>query len=276
MPEVKVVTSFYQLVFFSVALILTACSDSSAPVPQQTAAADTAATPVRETPRYEDGTVRFDRVPGEKGYWDNPSARSLVEDGVDVPMDENGLLANIADAERVAPFMPWALGLYRYRQENGLQDDPARVCISPAGPRHFHVDGGLRIIQDRSYNRVYVLFGGGNRGWRVIYLDGREAPDPEEVVGTYYGHSAGHWEGDTLVVESTGFIDRFWFSSGGQPHTAALSLTERFSRPDHDTLQYEVTVTDPLTYTRPWTSSWTLDWIEGGEIEETFCEDSRD
>lgn len=226
----------------------------------------------RPTPRYEDGTVRFDRVPGEKGYWGRPSANALVERGGDVAMSAEGLLADIDDAARVAPLKPWALGLYRYRQANGLVDDPTRFCISPGGPRHLHYPGGFRIIQDRNYERVYVLFGGANRGWRVIFLDGREAPNPEEVAGTYYGHSSGHWEGDTLVVESSGFNTRFWFSNGGLPHTEALRLVERFSRVDYGTLKYEVTIDDPHTYTRPWTAEWTLEWIEGGEIAEQFCE----
>ncbi len=229
----------------------------------------------RATPRYEDGVVNLDRPPGEKGYWGPASVSSLVETGVDVAMDEQGLLADIGDASLVAPFQPWALALYEYRQDNGLQDDPVRFCISPAGPRHLHTDGGFRIIQDRNYERIYLIFGGGNRGWRVIFMDGRSPPDPEEVVGTYYGHSSGRWEDDVLVVESSGFNARFWFSNGGLPHTEALRLTERFSRPDFHTLRYELTIDDPLTYTRPWNAEWTVDWVEGGEIEERFCEDNR-
>lgn len=252
----------------AIALGLAACGDSSQPATETAASAPAAAA---QTSRFEDGTVRFDRAPGELGYWANPSKHSLIENGVDVAMDDKGVLANIDDAAKVAPFMDWALGLYKYRQANGLKDDPVNVCISPAGPRHLQDEGGFRIIQDRNYNRVYVMFGGGNRGWRLINMDGRAPPNPDEVTGSYYGYSTGHWEGDTLVVESSGFNDRFWFSNGGLPHTAALQLTERFSRPDHDTLLYQVTVNDPRTYTRPWTSEWTLDWVDG-DIEEKFCE----
>jgi hypothetical protein len=199
----------------------------------------------------------------------------LVETGVEVATNEQGLLQNVADAAEVAPFQPWALALYEYRQRNGLRDDPTRFCLPPGGPRHLHAPGGFRIVQDRNYNRVYVMFGGGNRNWRLIHLDGRTPPNPEEVVGTYYGHSVGEWQGDTLVVQSSGFNARFWFSNGGLPHTEALRLTERFTRPDFDTLKYEVTVDDPLTYTRPWNAEWTVQWVRGGEIEEQFCEDNR-
>ncbi len=251
------------------ALGLAACGEATAPAATETSVQSPAA--AAEAPRFEDGTIRFDRVPGELGYWANASKQSLIENGVDVAMDDKGLLANLDDAAKVAPFMDWSLGLYKYRQANDLKDDPVNVCISPAGPRHLQDEGGFRIIQDRNYNRVYVMFGGGNRGWRLINMDGRTPPNPDEVTGSYYGYSTGHWEGDTLVVESSGFNDRFWFSNGGLPHTAALQLTERFSRPDHDTLLYQVTVTDPRTYTRPWTTEWTLEWVDG-DIEEKFCE----
>ena len=230
----------------------------------------------RPTPRHPDGQVRFDSEPGNRGYWGQASVSSLFEKGVQVAMDQNGLLANIADAPRVAPFQPWALALYEYRQRNGLKDDPTRACIAPSGPRHLHTAGGFRIIRDPTYDRMYILFGGGNRNWRVVFMDGRQPPNPEEVSGTYFGHQAGHWEDDTLVVESSGYNARFWFSNGGLPHTEALRLTERFSRPDFDTLKYEVTIDDPLTYTRPWTAEWTVAWVDGGEIVERFCEDHRD
>lgn len=252
-----------------------ACSDSSAQVSQNGAAATRTETgrTARPTPRYPDGTVRLDAPPGEWGYWGPVSVSSLIEKGVDVAMNADGLLADIDDAAKVAPFRPWAEALYRHRQQNGLADDPTRFCISPAGPRHLHTAGGFRIIQDRNYDRVYVMFGGGNRNWRLIHLDGREPPALDEVVGTYYGYSSGSWQDDTLVVESTGFNARFWFSNGGLPHTEALRLTERFSRPDFDTLRYEVEIDDPRTYTRPWTAEWTVQWVEGGEIAERFCED---
>src|SRR5262245_28181028 len=75
-------------------------------------------------PRFSDGLIRFDRAPGEKGYWDTPSVSGLVEDGAKVEIDAAGKLKNIADASKVAPFQPWALGLYQYRQQSDLKDDP--------------------------------------------------------------------------------------------------------------------------------------------------------
>jgi hypothetical protein len=226
-------------------------------------------------PRFADGLLRLDRAPGEKGYWDMPTAASLVESGVQIGMEANGKLKNIADASKVAPFQPWALALYEYRQRNDFADDPMKVCQGPGNPRQMMTPGGVRILQDRNYNRVYMIFGGGNRNWRTVYLDGRTPPDPEEVVGTFLGNAVGRWEGDTLVVESIGFNSRFWFSNGGLPHTEGLKLTERYSRPSHDVLNYEVTIDDPRTYTRPWKAAWTLHWVPG-DIAEQFCEDGRE
>ncbi|MDR2216302.1 MAG: hypothetical protein LBE59_10765 [Nevskiaceae bacterium] len=226
-------------------------------------------------PRHADGSIRMDREPGQKGFWDNPTAVSLVEEGVSVQMDANGKLANIDDAEKVAPFQPWALALYKFRQQNDFADDPMKVCMGPGNPRQMMTPGGLRILQDNNLKRVYMIFGGGNRNWRVVFMDGRETPLPEEVSQTFLGMATGKWEGDTLVAESVGFNARFWFSNGGLPHTEALKLTERFTRPTHDRLDYEVTIDDPHTYTRPWKAKWSFAWVDG-DIAEHFCEDSRE
>jgi hypothetical protein len=250
------------------AVVATGCQKNDG-----TASASTTAQ-TRPAPRFADGKLRLDRAPGETGYWDMPSATSLVEAGVKVEIDGSGKLKDIADAKRVAPFQPWALALYEYRQKNSMADDPMKVCIGPGNPRQMHTPGGLRLIEDRNYKRMYMLFGGGNKGWRVIYMDGREPPNPDEVTATFYGLAVGKWEGDTLVVQSTGYNARFWFSNGGLPHTEALRLTERFSRPSHDVLEYEVTIDDPRTYTRPWKSAWTLRWVPG-DITEHYCEDGR-
>jgi len=236
--------------------------------------ASTAPAATSEVPRFGDGLVRFDRSPGEKGYWDSPTATTLMESGAKVDVDADGKLKNVDDASKVAPLQPWSLALYQYRQRNGLKDDPMHDCICPGNPRQMHTPGGLRIIQDRNYNRAYLLFGGGNRGWRTVYMDGRAPPNPDEVTATFYGLSVGHMEVDTLVAESIGFNTRFWMTNGGLPHTEALRLTERFTRRSHDVLEYEVTIDDPRTYTRKWKSAWTLHWMPG-DIAEQFCETGR-
>jgi hypothetical protein len=226
-------------------------------------------------PRNADGTIRFDRAPGEKGFWDSPSTASLVEAGKKVEFLPNGKLKNLADAAQVAPFQPWALALYKYRQQNDFADDPMKVCIGSGNPRQMMTPGGVRFIEDKNYKRMYMIFGGGNRTWRTIYMDGRDPPVAEEVAATFLGLAVGKWEGDTLIATSTGFNTRFWMSNGGVPHTEALTLTERFKRVSKDVLEYEVTIDDPRTYTRPWKAAWTLKWMPG-DIEEQFCETGRE
>ncbi len=191
-------------------------------------------------------------------------------------MNDDGLLLNLADADRVAPFQPWAKAVYEHRQRTLLRDDPLARCLPPGGPRQFHTANGFQFIEQRELGRILVLLGGGDRNWRVIYTDGRPAGQGAEAVLSYYGTSVGHWEKDTLIVDSAGFNERFWLTSGGLPHTEALHLTERFSRPDLNTLKYEVTVDDPRTYTRPWSGGWTIQWVPDKDIEEYFCEDNAE
>src|SRR5215813_15636806 len=94
--------------------------------------------------------------------------------------------------------------------------------------------------------------------WRVVYMDGRPHPPADLLDAGFLGHSIGHWEGDTLVVDTVGFNEKFWMTRSGLPHTEALHLTERISRPDFNTLKYEVTVDDPRTYTKPWSGGHTI------------------
>lgn len=237
------------------------------------------ADPDAPAPRWPDGQPRLGSPPGGTGYWDFPSKPSLVENGVDVAMDSNGLLANINDADKVAPFQPWALDLYKYRQGNFLKDDPMFLdCKTQAGPRIFQRPYGVVLLEERSHQRIRNFWGGGNQNWRTIFLDGREQtglPEGTAEDPVYWGHAVGAWQGDTLVVDSIGFNDKFWFSNGGLPHTPQLHLVERYSRPDKYTLMYEVTVDDPGAYTRPWTASWTMKWVPDAELPVYYCQDNR-
>ena len=228
-------------------------------------------------PRWPDGRVRLGPLSGKKGYWGVPSATVLVEStAAKIPMSREGLLANLADADKVAPFLPWAKAVYEYRQRTLLKDDPSNRCLPPGGPRAFQMPNGFQFVEQKDLGRILVLLGGGDRNWRVIYTDGRKQGEADEVVRGYYGNSVGHWESDTLVVDVIGFNEHFWMTAGGLPHTEALHLTERFSRPDFNTLKYEVTVDDPRTYTRPWTGGWTVQWVPDQEIQEYFCEENAE
>ena len=85
---------------------------------------------------------------------------------------------------------------------------------------------------------------------------------------SYLGHSVGHWEGDTLVIDSVGFSEDFWMNRDGLPHTTPVAPDRGLTRTNFDTLNYEVTIDDPGAYTAPWTSGYTLGWQKGYELFE--------
>jgi hypothetical protein len=239
-------------------------------------AAETSALP---TPRWPDGKPRLGPSPGETGYWARPGSRSLKENGVNVEIGEDGLLKNINDASKVAPFQPWARDLYVYRQREFLKNDPMFLeCYPPGALRQFQMPFGVQFVEDKNFNRIFVMNGGGNHDWHFIYTDGRAPqgnPRGNADNPLFYGNAIGRWEGDTLVVDSRGFNEKFWFSNGGLPHTQQLKLVERFTRTDLNTLKYEVTIDDPGAYTRPWSASWTLQWVAGEELPVYYCQDNR-
>ena len=132
------------------------------------------ATPARSepAPRGSDGKVILGSA---EGYWGFPSEHALVEDGVNVPMDRYGQLTELGDAAKVAPMQPWALALYAHRQERSLQDDPMFInCKPPGGPRQYQSDLGIKFVEDKVNERIFILMGSGNRNYRIIYMDGRE------------------------------------------------------------------------------------------------------
>ncbi|HEY2383877.1 MAG TPA: DUF6152 family protein [Terriglobia bacterium] len=239
-----------------------------------TRGATAAAAPV---PRWPDGQIRLGPPAGKKGYWGAASAKVIVENtGAKIPMSDDGLLGNLADAGKVAPFQPWAEALFEHRQRTFFKEDPVARCIPAGGPRQFQMPNGFQLVEQKELGRILVLLGGGDRNWRVIYTDGRPQGTAAEVVPGYYGNSVGHWEKDTLVVDSIGYNEKFWLSGNGLPSTEALHLTERFTRTGQNTLKYEVTIDDPRAYTRAWTAAWTVQWIPDQDIQEYFCEDNAE
>jgi hypothetical protein len=233
----------------------------------------------RPVPRWPDQRPRLGSMPGAAGYWAYPTSTALVEDGVIVPMSAHGLLRNISDAPKVAPMQPWARALYVERQRRFLRDDPTFLhCKPPGGPRQFQQSYGVQFLEDRDRQRIFVLIGGGNNNFRIVYTDGR--PHVGQVGGDddnplYYGRSVATWDGDTLVADTRGFNEDFWFTNGGLPHTEQLRLVERFTRTDLDTLRYEVRIEDSGAYTRPWSSRSTLRWVAGEEMPRHLCQDNR-
>jgi hypothetical protein len=228
---------------------------------------------------WADGTPRLGPPVGQTGYWAKPSQALLMQNGANLQTSPDGLLKNMADAEKVAPFQPWARDLFKNRQQNFLKDDPLYLyCMPTGGPRQFQTPYGVQFVEDRDRKRIFVLIGGGDHNWRLIYLDGREQKGQlrgDNDNPLYYGRAVGKWAGQTLEIDTKGFNERFWMSNGGLPHTDSLHLIEKITRPDFYTLNYEVTIDDPGAYTQNWTSSWKMTWIPGEELPVYYCQDNR-
>jgi len=117
---------------------------------------------------------------------------------------------------------------------------------------------------------VTVILYEGNAGIRQIFTDGRPLPD-NDPQPWWYGYSTGRWEGDTLVVQTSGFKDGEWLDVGGSPLTDAATVTERFRRVNYGNLEIEITVDDPKAYTRPWTVTVNQRIMLDTELIEFIC-----
>jgi hypothetical protein len=230
----------------------------------------------RPAPRWPDGKVKLGAPEGEKGIW-QPNGRPILAEPETAPeiKDGQGRGAFSGPAfpgkpkESEVPFQPWARALYRYREANLFE--PHTRCKPSGGPRQFITPGGVEFV-DVPGLAIYVIDQAGPYTYRVIYMDGR--PHPQDLKPSYYGHSVGHWEGDTLVVDSVGFNERFWFERQGAPHTDQLHLIERFTRIDLNNMKIELTIDDPGAYTRTWTTGFFLRWTPGEDAEtiEYICQ----
>jgi hypothetical protein len=170
------------------------------------------------------------------------------------------------------PFQPWARAVYDIRQID--QFEPHTRCKASGVSRQFSTPYGTEFVEAPDLQRMYIMDNGGPNSYRIIYLDGRSFP--ENIPPTNYGYSIGHWEKDTLVVETRGLNEKFWLDTRGTPHTAQLKFTERFTRSDMNTLHYQATIDDPGAYTAPWTTTdFTLRWRPGEELFEYICQQAN-
>jgi hypothetical protein len=164
------------------------------------------------------------------------------------------------------PLQPWALKLTKERLS---KDDPEALCLPTGVPRQAPYP--WRIVQSSTH--IFFLFEGNIHSYRQIFLDGRKHPDDPDP--TWYGHSTAKWEGDTLVVDSIGFNDKFWFDFAGHPHTEKLHVIERYTRPDFDHLNYETVIDDSGAYTRPFTMYGKSNYMQGTELMEYICNENN-
>jgi hypothetical protein len=215
--------------------------------------------PDAPAPRLPDGHVALGSSKAAKGYWE--VRPGLGGRGSDVPA------------------MPWARALQQYRGSRVDLYPPSVNCKPTVGPGFFNAPG-FDFLDAPDQASIFIVNIAGPHSWRQVFMDGRPHPAGDALRPTFFGHSTGKWEGDTLVIDSVGFNEKQWIA-GSYPTTTQLHLTERVTRTGLKTLNYEATIDDPGAYTAPWTVRWSItprtasSWIDGGEIFEYICQDDR-
>jgi Domain of unknown function (DUF3471) len=204
------------------------------------------------TPRAADGK------PDLSGIWRAPRASVYTQ--------------NIAADLKPNEIQPWAQAVYQEHIRNLGADSPRAHCL-PDPPPYYHLAGLSRIVQTPALT-VMINEGISNSGvTRTIFTDGRGLP--EEMNPTWLGYSIGRWEGDTLVVATAGFNDKTWLDFSGHPHSEALRTIERLHRRDFGHLDFEMTIEDAKTFTRPITFKAVKTLAADTELLETICENER-
>ena len=167
------------------------------------------------------------------------------------------------------PFTPWAKELRAKRTADGNKDNPDAHCL-PLGLTQLHMHPQPRkIIQT---DREIVVLYEANANMREIYLDGRPLA-PKDADPWWYGYSVGHFEGDTLVIETTGFRDDVWLDVEGSPLTTTGKMVERWRRPTFGTMTIDTTISDPKAYTEPFTVRFNHRLAVDEDLIEFVCEE---
>jgi hypothetical protein len=168
------------------------------------------------------------------------------------------------------PFTPWAADLKKARMATNNKDNPDANCL-PMGITQFHMQPQPRKIVQTA-NLILILYEA-NYGLRYIYTDGRKLPPPGDPLSWWYGYSVGHWEGDTLVVETNNLrgaessANDGWLDVRGSPYSEQAHFTERFRRPTFGKLEIDVKVEDPKSYTKPFTVRINQRFVDDEPIE---------
>jgi hypothetical protein len=210
-------------------------------------------------PRRPDGTPDF------QGLWETPGGAYSFE-GPRGP--EASSIVDPADGK--IPYLPWGRP---HSQENVAHYlDPYTVCLPSGVPRQLALFRTHQITQFPGY--LTIVNEAGGHVYRVVYMDGR--PHLGSDFKLWMGDSRGHWEGDTLVIETTNFNGRSWLDQSGIFASDVLRVVERLTMVDANTIHYAATVEDPKVFARPWTVVFALERNkeEGFEQMEEACHES--
>jgi hypothetical protein len=206
------------------------------------------------TPRLENGMVDL----GGNGIWNLPYITDFAK--------------RVVGGGEI-PYLPWSKAMWEYNKGNHVKYDPEGLCLPPGGPRAMGTPYPAQFLQEK--DRIVVIFEGGGHVWREIHMDGRKHPQGDALNPTYFGDSIGHWDKDTLVVDTVGYNERSWIDYGGRMHTEAMHTVEKITRPEMNTLHYEATIDDPGAYSKPWTVAWDIPWGPNQELQEYICQENN-
>jgi hypothetical protein len=165
------------------------------------------------------------------------------------------------------PYKPETKAIIEARAD-GAQGliEPDANCLPQGVPKINAAPVPFKIVQTpKLIVFVYEAF----NLWRQVHLDGRQLDD--DVSPTWLGYSTGHWDGDTLVVETRGFNGKAWLDTTGRPASDALHVTEKFHRTSMGTMDLDITIDDPKMYTRPWVAHEKLRLLPNTEVMEFIC-----
>ena len=176
-------------------------------------------------------------------------------------------LRNMAADNVPVPFTPSAAALYNERQNKNGKGRPSDRCLPRGVPAALLVrDHPWKIVQTSG---VILMLYDESLHHRQIFLDGRGFP--EDPTPSWFGYSIAKWEGDSLVAETMGFNEETWIDDGGHPHSDAMHVIERFRRRTVGTLEIEITIDDPKSYTGPWTATVLFELLPDTDLGEHVC-----
>ena len=179
-----------------------------------------------------------------------------------------GYVFNIFGDQKVE-MLPWARDVYAKRSVGFGKDSPDSNCLPPGPSAGLFGMEPIKFVQTK--NLLLILYEGVPT--RQVFLDGR--PLPKDPNPSWMGYSVGHFDGDTLVVDTVGYNDRTWLDITGHPHTEALHVTERFRRLNTGQMKVEMTFDDPKTYTRSWTIPVDAQLVPDTELLEYVCNENE-
>ncbi len=202
--------------------------------------------PAGETPRMPDGKPDF------SGVWQHPFVQDMTKD------------APNQKGEPTLPYTAWG-------DANKVEEfDYTAFCL-PLGYTRS-INSPMPIEIEQRPGRIVMLYEMNNT-FHIIYTDGR--PHPKDLEPTWFGHSIGKWDGDTLVVDTIGFNEQTRIDTQGHPHTDALHVIERLTRTDLGHMSYEMTIDDPKAYTKPWKNTRTFLLRPDWELLEYSCNENN-